>query len=78
MNEWMQTHSIWVALGLTVLVGVFFLIVIGQLIFKKRPSTGPIGIILLIIGLIFAIFLLFRADELEPASLAQLILTIGL
>jgi hypothetical protein len=78
MNEWMQANSIWVALGLTVLVAVYFLIEITQALRKKRPATGPIGIILLSVGLLFAIFLLFRADELEPASLAQMILTIGL
>lgn len=74
----MQANSIWVALGLTALVAVYFLIVIIQTIRKKRPATGPIGIILLSIGLLFAIFLLFRADELGAANLAQMILMIGL
>jgi hypothetical protein len=78
MIEWMQANSIWVAAVLTALVFVYFIIAIVQALRKKPPATGPIGIILLSIGLIFAIFLLFRGDELEAASLAQMILTIGL
>jgi len=78
MTEWMQANSIWVALGLTILVAAYFIIAIVQVLRKKPSATGPVGIILLSVGLLLAIFLIFRADELEITSLAQMILTIGL
>jgi hypothetical protein len=46
---------------------------------RKRPTTvGPITIILLILGLIFVVFLVYRGSELESADWAQILLTIGL
>ena len=60
-----------------VLVLIVFILSLVQTIKGKRP-IGVLPIILLILGLLFVVFLTYRARELEAANWAEILLLIGL
>ena len=63
----------------TILVLAVFIIELVQVIIRrKRPTIGPITLVLLPLILLFAVFLTYRASELESADWAQIILMIAL
>jgi len=79
-KEMMGIGSIDPAISLvvtTILVLVIFILALIQYV-RKRTTIGPITIILLVVGLLFMVFLTYRADEVESADWAQIILMIGL
>ncbi|MCK4368380.1 MAG: hypothetical protein KAV68_01735 [Dehalococcoidales bacterium] len=78
ISDWLSANLITIIFVLSILVLIYFIIEVVRTIRRKRSDTSPITAILLILGLAVAVFLIFRAQDLESADLAQVILTIGL
>jgi len=78
VNNWIVANLIWITLAITILVLIYFAYVIIQTIRKKRSFVSQLYIILLILGLMFLIFLTYRANEIEGKDWGQIILMLGL
>jgi len=80
VNNWIAANSIWITLAITIVVLIYFVFKIIQATAtrKKRPFVSQLNIILLILGLMFLVFLTYRASEIEGADWGQIILMIGL
>ena len=76
--NWMQVNSIWIALVISVLLLVYFVIGIIKTIRTGRSIISPLAVILLILGFMFLIFLIFNASEIKGAAWAEILLLIGL
>ncbi len=65
-----------------ILIAVFVLLFVviyeGITSFKKHTSFNPIPLILLLIGILFAIVVYYRGNELVARDWAEILLTIGL
>jgi hypothetical protein len=72
----MSKESI-IGLVLTCILLVYLVFQIINLL-KHRNSPGFISLILLVVGVIFALLLVYRGKELSTGELAQTLLTIGL
>ena len=55
-----------------------YLVIEAIMTFRKRPTISPIPIILLLIGILFAILVHYRGKELIASDWAQILLMIGL
>ena len=78
VNNWIGANLIWITLGIAMVVVIYFVFTIIQAIRKKRRFVSQLNIILLILGLMFLIFLTYRASEIEGGDWGQIILMIGL
>ena len=78
VNNWIEANLIWITLAITILVLIYFVYAIIQTIRKKRSFVSQLKIILLILGLMFLIFLTYRANEIEGKDWGQIILMLGL
>ena len=77
ITDWIQTNLIWITLAITILVLIYFVFTIIQTIRKKSRLVSQLGIILLILGLMFLIFLTYHASEIKGVDWGQIILMIG-
>jgi len=78
VNNWIAANLIWITLVIAIIVLIYFVFTIIQTTRKKRRFVSQLNIILLILGLMFLIFLTYRASEIEGANWGQIILMIGL
>jgi len=78
VNDWISENLIWITLVITIIVLIYFVFTIIQIKRKKRRFVSQLNVILLILGLMFIIFLTYRASEIEGADWGQIILMIGL
>ena len=78
VNNWIAANLIWITLVIAIIVLIYFVFTIIQTTRKKRRFVSQLNIILLILGLMFLIFLTYRASEIEGADWGQIILMIGL
>jgi len=78
VNNWIAANLIWITLAIAIVVLIYLVFTIIQTIRKKRRFVSQLNIILLILGLMFLIFLTYRASEIEGADWGQIILMIGL
>ena len=78
VNNWIAANLLWITLGIAMVVVIYFVFTIIQAIRKKRRFVSQLNIILLILGLMFLIFLTYRASEIEGGDWGQIILMIGL
>ena len=78
VNNWIAANLIWITLVITIIVLIYLVFTIIQATRKKRRFVSQLNIILLILGLMFLIFLTYRASEIEGADWGQIILMIGL
>jgi len=78
VNNWIDDNLIWITISIAGIVLLYFVFAIIQSIRKKHRLVSELTVILLILGLVFLIFLTYRASELEGADWGQVILMIGL
>ncbi len=86
INDWIQTNSVLIVLGVSILLLIYFIIeiiqnhrIIKRRLFKRqRIAVSPLANLLIILGYIFFIYIVFSASEIKRADWAQILLMIGL
>lgn len=86
ISDWIQTNSVLIVLGVSILLLIYFIIeiiqnhrIIKRRLFKRqRIAVSPLANLLIILGYIFFIYIVFSASEIKRADWAQILLMIGL